>query len=105
LFRNTSVDPSMKNIVDLTSDTITDMIKEYRLLGNLSDAEVDEIGEEYKGLSWHCISALGCDAELHGALKGAYDPIRVEEPLIRCIVDRIADNGWINEESGRGENK
>ena len=97
LFLNLDTDPSNRAEVDLTSDTVTDMIKEYRLFGDLSEREVDEIGSEFKGRSWHCISALGCDAELHGALKGQYEPIRVVEPLIRCIVDRIADNGWIDE--------
>lgn len=71
-----------------------DMIKEFKLFG---DKDVDEIGSEYgKDRTWHCISALGCDAQTHGELLGEYAPIRVAEPLITCIVRRLADNGWIH---------
>ena len=48
-----------------------------------------------KGVSWHCISALGCDAEMADNLLGEYAPIRVEEPLMTCILNRIRDNGWM----------
>ena len=107
LFRDVRVDPSNRNQVSTTSNTITDMIKEYKLFGDLDDKEIDVIGSKYNEVrrSWHCISALGCDAEMHGQLKGKYAPIRLAEPIIRCIVDRIADNGWIDENSGRGGNK
>ena len=71
-----------------------DMIKEFKLFG---DKDVDAIGSEYgKDRTWHCISALGCDAQIHGELLGEYAPIRVAEPLITCIVRRLADNGWIH---------
>jgi hypothetical protein len=99
LFRDTFEDPSDRDGVLTTNEIIKDMIKEYRLFGNLSDDEIDDIGSNYKKgrRSWHCISALGCGEDMCGKLKGDYAPIRVAEPFIRCIVDRIADNGWIDE--------
>ena len=99
LFRDTFEDPSDRDAVLTTNEIIKDMIKEYRLFGNLSDNEIDDIGSNYKKgrRSWHCISALGCGEDMGGKLEGDYAPIRVAEPFIRCIVDRIADNGWIDE--------
>ena len=99
LFRDTFEDPSDRDGVLTTNEIIKDMIKEYRLFGNLSDDEIDDIGSNYKKArrSWHCISALGCNQDMCGKLEGDYAPIRVAEPIIRCIVDRIADNGWIEE--------
>lgn len=89
------------------SDLVEEMINKFQLLGdrNLQDFRVDygEMEEdgtptEHNGVSWHCISALGCDAILNEKLLGKYEPIRVAEPLLTCILKRIADNGWLEGE-------
>lgn len=49
-------------------------------------------------VAWYFMSAIGCDAEKHGKMYGKYDPICVENPLVSCIIKRIRDNGWDNNE-------
>lgn len=89
------------------SDLVREMIDKLKLLGEkkLVDFQRDygELDEDEKetgrnAVSWHCVSALGCDAEKGEKLLGEYAPIRVAEPLVTCIVKRIADNGWISAE-------
>lgn len=49
-------------------------------------------------ITWHCISALGCNAtekeEKVFYLDGEYQPIRVAEPLLACLKKKIEENGW-----------
>ena len=81
------------NMMSDRSDLVEDMIEDLQLFKgkNLKDFRRDY----GKGVSWHCISALGCDAEMADNLLGEYAPIRVEEPLMTCILNRIRDNGWM----------
>lgn len=85
---------------------VEEMIREFRLLGNtkLQDFEVayGAAGSKVRGaanrdsVSWHAVSALGCDAELAGRVLGDYQPIRHAEPLMTCILkflDENHDNG------------
>lgn len=96
--------------MEMRSRLVQEMIREFRLFEpvDIDDfkrdfGEIDEKGQPTgrQAVSWHCISALGCDAdtsEVHGCggrLQGEYAPIRVAEPLLTCILKRIADNGWI----------
>lgn len=77
------------------SDTVREMFEELDLFGGRYRVE-DLEGYYGDGKSfWHCVSALGCDAEIAGTLKGSYTPIRVADPLLTCIVRRVADNGWL----------
>ena len=77
------------------SDTVREMFEELDLFGGRYRVE-DMEGYYGDGKSfWHCVSALGCDAETAGPLKGNYAPIRVADPLLTCIVRRVADNGWL----------
>ena len=77
------------------SDLVRSMFEGLELLGE--DASVEDFEEDYgDGKSfWHCISALGCDAVPAGPLKGKYAPIRIADPILTCIVRRIADNKWL----------
>ena len=92
-----------KNMMDMRSELVQRMIKELHLFDNIDidDFKIDfgEIDQNKnlmgrQAVSWHCISALGCDTE-DGKLEGNYAPIRVAEPLTVCILKRIADNGWL----------
>lgn len=92
-----------KSAMDARSELVQDMIKELRLFGkkNINDfkydfGEIDGNGKETgrDAVSWHCISALGCNPQ-EGVLKDEYAPIRVAEPMVTCILKRISDNGWI----------
>lgn len=77
------------------SDLIREMFKELNLLGGKSSIEdLEDYYGDGKSI-WHCISALGCDAETAGLLKGKYAPIHVADPILTCIVRRVADNGWL----------
>lgn len=55
-----------------------------------------------KSVSWHCVSALGCETENYAPNKyrlvGAYDPIRLEEPILACVVKKVEENGWYETE-------
>lgn len=80
----------------MRSKKVEDLIKQFDLFGakKIQDFETDFSSDR---VSWHCISALGCatDKPENGHLLGDYAPIRVAEPLITCILKRIAENGWI----------
>lgn len=83
----------------LRSSLVSQMIQELDLI---DEQDISDITETYGGdsrdsVSWHCISALGCDAEMAGHLKGRYQPIRVAEPLVMVILKRFRDNGWLEE--------
>lgn len=102
--RNSKDDMLDINQMTARSDQVEEMINVFNLFGdkNLDDFRVDygetsEVGggTGRKAVSWHCISALGCDALLADRLLGKYSPIRVAEPLVTCIIKRIADNGWL----------
>ncbi len=67
-------------------------------------AQEESLRGDFGGsVSWHCISALGCDTEEvedgNGndrmfQLLGEYDPIRVAEPLVACMEKRVGENRW-----------
>lgn len=110
LFDRTVVnDMCDRDSMDMRSDLVERMIKQLRLFG---DKDIDDFKEDFSDayksgspairrsqpVSWHCISALGCGADSPkngGKLHGNYAPIRVAEPLVTCIMKRIADNGWM----------
>ena len=99
------------NAMQMRSDLVRQMIREFDLFGDVSldtfrkdfgeiDADGNSTGRE--AVSWHLLSALGCDVANRpegeaagGTLKGEYVPIRLAEPLISCIVKRIVDNNWV----------
>ncbi len=47
------------------------------------------------GVSWHSVSALGCDAFENDHLLGSFAPIRVSEPILTCIENRMRENKWL----------
>lgn len=113
LFRREITDNMLdREYIEMMSECVQDMVKEFRLFGrkNIDGfrndfeeiEEMDANGNRIRQLaiSWHCVSALGCDVdtpELHGCggtLQGEYAPIRVAEPLLACIARHIADNQW-----------
>lgn len=63
-----------------------------------SHREMGIMEKDMKSVSWHCISSLGCGTkEIRPQvfrLKGRFDPIRVEEPLVICMRNRFQENGW-----------
>ncbi|HJB35841.1 MAG TPA: hypothetical protein H9775_15135 [Candidatus Blautia merdipullorum] len=67
-----------------------------------SRREMEIMEKDMKSVSWHCISSLGCGTEeirpLVFRLKGRFDPIRVEEPLVICMRNRFRENGWEEQE-------
>lgn len=98
------------NAMQMRSGLVQQMIREFDLFGEVSlDTFRQDFGEidvegnptERKAVSWHLISALGCDVNrpegktAGGTLKGEYAPIRLAEPLLSCIVKRIVDNNWV----------
>ena len=85
---------------EIRSELVKDMILNCGLMEN----DVFEmLGADHKTISWHCVSALGCDTEKEsgsmagGKLLGTYKPIRIAEPLVNCILKRIIENGWVKE--------
>lgn len=83
--------------MSMRSQKVEDLIRQFDLFGSkkIQDFEKDFSKDR---VSWHCISALGCATDKPGGdgkLLGNYAPIRVAEPLITCILKRVADNGWI----------
>lgn len=96
-----------KNAMDMRSELVEKMIQDLNLFGDTDlnqfkqdFGEVEPKGEEAgrQAVSWHCISALGCDADSPkkgGKLHGEYAPIRLTDPLATCIYQRIIDNGWV----------
>ena len=74
------------------SSMVEEMIGDFRLFG---DYDLDRIQTNFGEVSWHCISALGCDAELGGNLLGEYNPIRVAEPIALCILRLLQEKGWL----------
>ena len=74
------------------SGMVEEMIEDFRLFG---DYDLDKIQTNFGEVSWHCISALGCDAELGGSLLGTYNPIRVAEPIALCILRLLQEKGWL----------
>lgn len=99
------------NAMQMRSGLVRQMIQEFELFGDVSlDTFLQDFGEidvegnptERQAVSWHLISALGCDVidrpereTAGGTLKGEYAPIRLAEPLLSCIVKRIVDNQWV----------
>lgn len=75
-----------------------------KLLFETEDGEENEALLEsvtYASQSWHLVSALGTGTKAipnttpkKYQLTGKYDPIRLEEPLVTCIIKRIKENGW-----------
>ncbi len=72
------IDPEMVNQIEL----------------DFGEINLDGTSTGRRTVSWHCISALGCDTDEDGRLLGEYAPIRVAEPLVTCILKRIADIQW-----------
>lgn len=69
------------------------MLRNY---GMLSHEDMDMFCGDYgKGVSWHCISATGCDVIENDHLLGEYKPINIGDPVISCIVSRMKDLGWL----------
>lgn len=67
----------------------------YQQVG-FEDEEYRHLKEDYGlGVSWHSISALGCDAFEYDHLLGNYNPVRVDEPIRICIEHRLIENGWL----------
>ncbi len=94
-----------KDSMEMRNELVQKMIKELHLFGS---KDIDEFKRDFgeidrngkptgrQAVSWHCISALGCGSD-GGKLQDEYAPIRVAEPLLTCILRRIADNGWMEE--------
>lgn len=80
---------------------VEEMIDTLQLFGHrnipnfrLDYGDIDEAGERTgrESVSWHCVSALGCSTTgVAGYLLGDYDPIRVAEPLLTCILKFLAE--------------
>ncbi len=93
------------DIMTARNELARELIAKYRILQNPRDfgyigdnglAGNTGFGIEYgKGVSWHCVSSLGCDVLSDGTLTGEYRPIRVAEPIVKCLLRRIAENGWL----------
>lgn len=93
LFERT--DEGMTDIdqIEGRSQVVQELLRDNELLRG-TDLRV--IGRDYgKGQTWHCVSALGCDAEENGPLLGEYDPIRIAEPLVTCIMRKLYEEGWV----------
>lgn len=89
--------------MEVRGELVEDMIRDLKLFGNINMndfkvdfGELDDKGNKTgkKAVSWHCISALGCATDDDNCLKGEYNPIRVAEPLVTCIIKRLIDNEW-----------
>lgn len=96
------------NVIEQRSERVQEMIKEYKLFG---DIDIDRFRSDYaetsgsqgrrrRAVTWHCISALGCDTEPAkyknvDVLIGDYQPIHVAEPLMVCILKMMDDKGWL----------
>lgn len=89
--------------MEVRGELVEDMIQELQLFGNrdinnfkLDFGEIDDMGNKTnkKAVSWHCVSALGCATDEDKLLTGDYNPIRVAEPLVACIIKRLIDNEW-----------
>lgn len=84
-----------------------------------SDPDTDrEILESFGSVSYHCVSAIGCDTEEREVfvattktvnneevevkdsigkkrvLKGEYAPIRIADPIMNCLQKRVEILGW-----------
>ncbi len=84
-----------------------------------SDPDTDkEILESFGSVSYHCVSAIGCDTEekevfvtatktvnneevemkdsigKKRVLKGEYAPIRIADPIMNCLQKRVEMLGW-----------
>ena len=84
----------------MRSKLVSQLILEEQLM---TKAAFSVFGKEYMSISWHCVSALGCDTENQkenpedktgGKLKGNYAPIGIAYPLMDCILKRISQNRW-----------
>lgn len=58
-----------------------------------------KLSDAFNSVSWHCISALGCDAEavesgLFQFEVEDYSPIRLAEPVAARILERVVENNW-----------
>ena len=70
-----------------------ELLQACGVFGNLV---FEKIGNDYGGdVSWHCISATGCDVVEHDHLLGEYKPVHVEDPIISCVVSWMRDKKWI----------
>ena len=81
------------NVMAGRNNAVREMVLNYQLFGEdtktiLENFE-DKFGTEY--VKWQCISALGCKTK-DKVLENNYRPIRVEEPIVTCIINRIAEN-------------
>ena len=91
--RNSNGDMTDINSMTARNEMVQELMRKYHML---DDNTYYNYGLKYgRGSSWHCISALGCDALDDGTLTGEYEPIRTAEPVILCIMRRISENGWI----------
>ena len=79
------------------SYNVKELFTDLELFGENTESKIRMFENDYKekGVFWDCVSALGCDAELAGEVYGEYDPIRVADPLLTCIVKRLEDNNWL----------
>lgn len=81
------------NEIEKRSKLTSQLLRSY---GILACDEIDMLNQDYgKGVSWHCVSATGCDVVENDHLLGEYKPINIGDPVISCIVSRMKDLGWI----------
>ena len=85
------------NEIEGRSDLVRRLFINLELFGENTESKIAMFENDYKtgGVFWDCVSALGCDAELAGKIYGEYDPIRVADPLLTCIMKRMEDNEWL----------
>lgn len=75
------------------NNVVKEMISEYQLFGEETETILENFENKFgtDHVKWQCISALGCKTK-DKVLENDYRPIRVEEPIVTCIINRIAEN-------------
>lgn len=105
MFENREMNPDIlwdENMAESNSDNYRRVFEELAFSGPeglMNKREFNSV--RFKSKSWHMISATGTRTkEIPGTnryrLVGPYNPIRLEEPLVTCIIKRIKENGWVD---------
>lgn len=78
-----------------------EMIKEniFQKYVFTNERQMQVLENDMGSVSWHCISALGCEPKETGQNEYTFDPndyapIRLADPVMTCLVQKIEELGW-----------
>lgn len=65
----------------------------------MKEQQMENLKKDTSSVSWHCISALGCEPTETAPNEFSFDveayaPIRLAEPVMTCLMQKVEELGW-----------